>query len=45
MSSNDLEKLQKIYRKQEKIGEMLPKPKGRGFGSLQGVDAACTSKI
>jgi hypothetical protein len=37
MSSKYLEKLQKIYRKKRRIGEMLPKPKRRGFGSLQGV--------
>jgi hypothetical protein len=37
MSSNDLEKLQKIYRKQERRGEMLPKLKKSKLGSLLGV--------
>jgi hypothetical protein len=37
MSSKDLEKLQKFREKQEIRGEMLPKPKKSGFGSLLGV--------
>ena len=37
MSSKDLEKLQKFREKQEKRGEMLPKPKKSCLGGLLGV--------
>jgi hypothetical protein len=42
MSSKYLEKLQKFREKQERRGEMLPKPKKSEFGSLLGVVCSFT---
>jgi hypothetical protein len=37
LDPENLEKLQKIGEMGDRRGEMLPKSKRRGFGSLQGV--------